>query len=781
MKINILSDETINQIAAGEVIERPLSVVKELLENAIDAGSTAVSVEIRDGGISMIRVTDNGGGIAEEDVRNAFVRHATSKIRDARDLLSIQTLGFRGEALASIASVARVELITKTPGALMAVHYQIEGGVEKDFSQIGAPDGTTFIVRDLFKNVPARRKFLKSPQAEAARIQDILEKEALAHPEVAFRYLQDGRQLLATLGNGSLLDVIYSIYGRDVTNQLITVNRAYQRSTLTGLPAVTVRGFIGKPVITRANRNFELYFVNERFVKNPMIMKAIEDGYRAFLMQHKFPFVVLMIDVNPEIVDVNVHPQKLEVRFSDGMLIYNSVLDAVQNALRQTELIVNTDLDNADGGRGAHAAASTGSGSAVPKTPAMPHVEPFEKKRVEETREAYAEALRPQLNPEAAPKEDIYLQGQPHMASSGSRDGLHERRSDTAVPQTSTATADRNSFRTSPNEHNSGFTLKDFDRSMEEVRRENPAYMQSTGSEVSSDTVTTSGEKTVSIDSRLSTTVISSATAESSDTSVAHDVKEANGTSEISTPLEEKRSSADAALSSSSETAAPAPSTSSETAAAPAPQKPEQETLFSERFLSEEARTAHRIIGQVFETYWLVEYGDKLYIIDQHAAHEKVNFERMMKRLREKKPASQYLNPPILLTLTADEARVLEEHMSYFEQLGYVISGLGDRDYSISAIPTDLPELGKKELLLEILDELTDEAGMTTPDTIYDKIASMSCKAAVKGNNKLSLMEADALIGELLTLENPYACPHGRPTIISMSKTELEKKFKRIV
>lgn len=732
MKINILSDETINQIAAGEVIERPLSVVKELLENAIDAGSTAVSVEIRDGGISMIRVTDNGGGIAEEDVRNAFVRHATSKIRDARDLLSIQTLGFRGEALASIASVARVELITKTPGSLMAVHYQIEGGVEKDFAQIGAPDGTTFIVRDLFKNVPARRKFLKSPQAEAARIQDILEKEALAHPEVAFRYLQDGRQLLATLGNGSLLDVIYSIYGRDVTNQLITVNRAYQRSTLTGLPAVTVRGFVGKPVITRANRNFELYFVNERFVKNPMIMKAIEDGYRAFLMQHKFPFVVLMIDVNPEIVDVNVHPQKLEVRFSDGMLIYNSVLDAVQNALRQTELIVNTDLDNAADGRGAHAATSTGSGSAVLKTPTMPHVEPFEKKRVEETREAYAEALRPQLHPDAAPKEDIYLQGQPHTGSSGSSDGLHERSSEASVAST--------------------------------------------------EIVNTSEGQQASIGSQHSTDVISSA-AESSDTSVAHDVKDATDASAISASSEEKSTAADAALSASSEmVSAPAPSASSETTApAPAPQKPEQETLFSERFLSEQARTAHRIIGQVFETYWLVEYDDKLYIIDQHAAHEKVNFERMMKRLREKKPASQYLNPPILLTLTADEARVLEEHMSYFEQLGYVISGLGDRDYSISAIPTDLPELSKKELLLEILDELTDEAGMTTPDTIYDKIASMSCKAAVKGNNRLSLMEADALIGELLTLENPYACPHGRPTIISMSKTELEKKFKRIV
>ena len=737
MKINILSDETINQIAAGEVIERPLSVVKELLENAIDAGSTAVSVEIRDGGISMIRVTDNGGGIAEEDVRNAFVRHATSKIRDARDLISIQTLGFRGEALASIASVARVELITKTPGALMAVHYQIEGGVEKDFAQIGAPDGTTFIVRDLFKNVPARRKFLKSPQAEAARIQDILEKEALAHPEVAFRYLQDGRQLLATLGNGSLMDVIYSIYGRDVTNQLITVNRAYQRSTLTGLPAVTVRGFIGKPVITRANRNFELYFVNERFVKNPMIMKAIEDGYRAFLMQHKFPFVVLMIDVNPEIVDVNVHPQKLEVRFSDGMLIYNSVLDAVQNALRQTELIVNTDLDNADGGRGAHAAASTGSGSAVPKTPAMPHVEPFEKKRVEETREAYAEALRPQLNPEAAPKEDIYLQGQSRIGSSGSRDGLHERSSGASMCD---VTPSEGSAAYAGDHH-----LKD---------------------DIPASTAGTSDASAVRETTEVSEIPASSEEKRSSDDGTSFVLSE-----NVSVPAASTSSEADAAPSTSPETSAPAP----------APQKPEQETLFSERFLSEQARTAHRIIGQVFETYWLVEYGDKLYIIDQHAAHEKVNFERMMKRLREKKPASQYLNPPILLTLTADEARVLEEHMRYFEQLGYVISGLGDRDYSISAIPTDLPELGKKELLLEILDELTDEAGMTTPDTIYDKIASMSCKAAVKGNNRLSLMEADALIGELLTLENPYACPHGRPTIISMSKTELEKKFKRIV
>ena len=683
MKINILSDETINQIAAGEVIERPLSIVKELLENAIDAGSSSVSVEVREGGIAMVRITDNGIGIAREDVRNAFVRHATSKIRDARDLGSIQTLGFRGEALASIAAVSEVEMITKQPGALYATHYVINGGVEQELSDIGAPDGTTIIVRNLFKNVPARRKFLKSPQTESSRIQDIVEMEALAHPEVSFRYLQDGRQRLATLGNGSLMDVIYSIYGRDVTNQLISVNKAYQRSSFTGIPAVTVRGFVGRPQINRSNRNFEIYFVNSRYVKNPMISKAIEDGCRDFLMQHKFPFTVLRIDVNPEIVDVNVHPQKMEVRFSDGMLIYNCLVDSIHEALHQAELIVNTDLDapvqempassvkvtketepltmqqelrasealnkgfsekeSPDGtipdGKAPDSAMAPPShtADANANAPRLPHVEPFETRREHLSGSQYEEALRPVLHPEAVPEQLEALGG-----SSGR------------------------------------FTYGDFDLTK-------------------------------------------------------------------------------------------------------AQEKPVQETLFSERFLSEKARLQHRIIGQVFDTYWLVEYGDKLYIIDQHAAHEKVNFERLMKRLKDKKPASQYLNPPILLNLSGEESSMLEKYQSYFEQMGYEISYLGGRDYSVSAVPTDLPEIGKKELLLEMLDDLTEETGMTTADSIYYKIASMSCKAAVKGNNRISLMEADALIDELLSLDNPYACPHGRPTIISMSKYELEKKFKRIV
>ncbi|MBE6004476.1 MAG: DNA mismatch repair endonuclease MutL [Lachnospiraceae bacterium] len=780
MKIKVLSNETINQIAAGEVIERPLSVVKELLENAIDAGSSSVTVEVRDGGISMIRITDNGQGIDKDDIRTAFLRHATSKIKDARDLENIQTLGFRGEALASIASISRVELISKTPGAMMASHYEIDGGVEKDFSEIGAPDGTTFIVRDIFKNVPARRKFLKSPQTEAARIQDILEKEALAHPEVAFRYIQDGRQRLATLGNGSLMDVIYSIYGRDVTNQLITINRQYQRSQLTGLPAVTVRGFIGKPVITRANRNFEIYFVNSRFVKNPMITKAIEDAYHAFLMQHKFPFAVLMIDVNPEIVDVNVHPQKLEVRFSDGMVVYNSIVDAVQNGLRETELIVNTDLETF--GRDENTSRKADADPHVEieeKEKKLPHVEPFEKTRECITNREYEEALRPELHPEARPRSDIYLDGSSVSgtelrektveAFGGTSFGTHDRNDESGAERgVGAGTGFSGSYSRYRREHsagsrgfqsgfekNSGFGLSDFKEAQDEVEKTfersygktDPDQDHSLDAEGQTDY---EGEEKLSSENEIHAGNVSAGADEYASAAERVTSDHISDDTDISKNEIKK-------------------------------EKPVQETLFSERFLSEKARNQHRIIGQVFETYWLIEYGDKLYIIDQHAAHEKVNFERMMKRLKERKPASQYLNPPILVTLTSEEALLMEKYEEYFQSFGFEISDLGGRDFSITAVPTDLPEIGKKELLLEMLDGLSDETGMTTPDSIYYKIASMSCKAAVKGNNKLSLMEADALIGELLSLENPYACPHGRPTIISMSKYELEKKFKRIV
>lgn len=730
MSIQLLSDETINQIAAGEVIERPLSIVKELLENAIDAGAHAVSVEIRNGGLSMIRITDDGCGIEKDEVRLAFLRHATSKLREAADLSHIATLGFRGEALASIAAVAKVELITKRQDSLLATRYLIEGGEEKELSEIGAPDGTTIVVRELFYNVPARKKFLKSPSTEAARIQDILEKEALAHPEVAFRFLQDGRQKLMTLGNGSLMDVIYAIFGREIASQLITVKKSYLPSKLTGIPAVTIHGFLGKPTTNRSNRNFEIYFVNRRFVKNPLLQKAIEDGYRAFLMQHKFPFTVLLLDINPELVDVNVHPQKLEVRFSDGMTIYNCMVDALSRALHETELVVNLDLLSEDN------AVGSAAGSA-------PHVEPFEHKREAVHAEAMKKSLSASLPAAARPKEDIVLERPAATRPKG--DILPEK------PVSARLQAD--------------------------ILPERPA-----GEKLKETAIP---ERVAADSNTVNTDEMLSESAPPADIRSSQNEASASGLSEESAPYTAKPVVAAKGIATTAETVTSAQKPSIDKdlpAEKPAgTQKPEQESLFTEKFLSEKARKSHRIIGQLFNTYWLIEYDEKLYIIDQHAAHEKVNFERMMKRLKQKKPVSQYLNPPILLTLSADEALMLEKYQKYFEKLGYEINFLGGRDYSISAIPADLPEIGKKELLLEILDDLTDETGMTTADSIYDKLASMSCKAAVKGNNRLSVQEADALITELLQLDNPYACPHGRPTIISMSKQELEKKFKRIV
>ncbi len=649
VKIRILSEETINQIAAGEVIERPSSIAKELLENAVDAGASAISVEIRDGGVSLLRVTDNGSGIAKGEVRTAFLRHATSKIRDASDLGRIRTLGFRGEALASIAAVSKTELITKTPDSLLASRYEIEGGVERSLSEIGAMDGTTVLVRELFYNVPARRKFLKSRKTEGARVQEIVEREAIAHPDIAFRYLQDGKQRFVSFGKGAPLDALYAVYGRELRGQLIPLSGSYLPSKETGRPALRISGFVGKPSTNRSNRSCELFFVNCRHVRSPLLTRALEDGCRAFLMQHKFPFAVVMLELDPAIVDVNVHPQKLEVRFSDGEGIYAAVFDAIERALHETEMIADAEPPKRED-------------SEERGTSFAP--EPFERRRMEMT-PSFSQGERGEESSSAPFQE---------------REGY--RRAEDFVPGNI---------------------------------RENPSFSEQ-------------GEK--------------------------REEEEGEGEREREDAEERSRCKA---LSG------------------------KQESLFSERFLSERARTEQRIIGQLFDTYWLIEYGDKLFLIDQHAAHEKVNFERLMKRFREKKALSQYLSPPIVLTLSSREELILQRYLSYFRELGYEISELGGRDYSVSAVPADLPRIGKKELLLELLDELCEESGRHTAESIYDRIASMSCKAAVKGNMRLSFREMDALLSELMSLENPYACPHGRPTIVSISKTEIERKFKRIL
>ena len=626
MAIQILDQDTINQIAAGEVVERPASVVKELMENAIDAGATAVTVEIRQGGIGFIRITDNGCGIPKEELPLAFLRHSTSKIHSAADLLTVASLGFRGEALSSIAAVSQVELITKTTDSLTGSRYRIEGGEEKGLEEVGAPEGTTFISRNLFFNTPARRKFLKTETTEAGHVADLVEKIALSHPEISIRLIVNNQNRLHTSGNHNLKDIIYTIYGREIAGSLLSVSAERE--------GMRISGFIGKPVIARGNRNFENYFINGRYIKSRLISKAIEDGYKSYMMQHKYPFTLLHFTIEPELIDVNVHPSKMELRFKDGEAVYQMVYHAVTSALSGKELIPTASLPE-------------------PRVPNQPEVSGQQKTQSQ-------------------------AEGYSH-------------------PKNSSA-SDNGSFPKAPSSHGPEPFEKKRMEAMGIVKEPPSPY----GKEP------------------------------------------------------------------------PVPPSAEE-------KKEEQMELFDGRLLSEEARKRHRLIGQVFDTYWLVEYDGSLYIIDQHAAHEKVLFEQNFASLKSREYTSQYISPPIILSLSMREAELLNRSIDVFRQVGFEIEPFGGSEFAVRAVPGNLLSLAKKELLMEMIDSLSEEGGRIAPESVYDRIATMSCKAAVKGNTNLSFAEADQLIDSLLKLENPYQCPHGRPTIISISKYEMEKKFKRIV
>lgn len=610
--IAILNQETIDKIAAGEVVERPCSVVKELVENAIDAGSTAITVEIKEGGISFIRITDNGCGIERDQVAVAFYRHSTSKIRSAEDLLTVKSLGFRGEALSSISAVARVELITKTYDELTGTRYVIEGSKELSNEEIGAPDGTTFIVKDLFYNVPARRKFLKTAQTEGSYISDMVEKLALSHPDISFKFINNNQTKLHTSGNGNRKDIIYHIFGREISSSLLEVKHECEY--------FKVEGFIGKPVITRGNRNYENYFINGRYVKSNILSRAIEEAYKSFLMQHQYPFTVLYFTFFSEL-DVNVHPTKMELRFDNNNEIYVELCDTIYAILSHKEMIPEVPVD------------STPTPKKIVHEYKEPIPEPFEKRRINEVRAAESRSV----------------------------------------------------------------------------------YGQSV------------------------TSAVTEPAAKAPETSTAYEPAQVvTGT---------------------------------------------QQTLgdYDKVFLTESAKKQFSIIGQLFKTYWLIEFEDKLYIIDQHAAHEKVLYEKTMARLANKDFTSQRISPPIVMTLDAKESEMLEKYRPQIEQFGYEVEHFGGKEYMISAIPDNLFNIDMKDLFIEMLDDFSNATGRQTPDIITEKVASMSCKAAVKGNDKLTLCEINELIDELLSLDNPYNCPHGRPTIISMSKYEIEKKFKRIV
>lgn len=650
MAIQVLDSATIDKIAAGEVVERPASVVKELVENAIDAGADTITVEAKSGGIAFLRVTDNGCGVEESQVRTAFCRHATSKISCAEDLTQILSLGFRGEALSSIAAVSQVEMITKPKNSLTGTRIVLEGGVEKEFAQVGAPDGTTFIMRNLFYNTPVRQKFLKTPSTEGGYILELIEHLALSRPDISFKLILDNKERIHTMGNGELRGVLYNLYGRETVQNVLPI--AYEEN------GVRVDGYLGKSGFVRANRNYELFCINGRFIKCPALSKAVEEGYKEYLMQHKFPFFVLHIQMPPEWVDVNVHPTKMEVRFSDAMGLCEDLTRAVRKALQSTEMIPQSTLEE-------------------PKAEfkAEPKAEPKAERKIE-----------PRVEPKIEAKIESNIEPVVQQVISAAKEMPAAREVEQEVQKPESQSI--------PKQAVSTFTKSQRSPESFETKRAE-AYRV---------------------------------------------MEEARYQEEVPTQL----------------------------------------NLFEEKILSQENRSRYRLIGQVFDTYWLLQFEDQLMIMDQHAAHEKVKYERLMKQYREKQIVSQRLMPPIILSLSGREESILQNHLEVFSQMGFEVEDFGGNEYTLRSVPVDLYGCGEKEMFLEVLDQLgSDSVGGLR--VVEEKIASMSCKAAVKGNNRLSHQEAEKLIDELLTLENPYNCPHGRPTIIKISKSEMEKKFKRIL
>lgn len=643
-KIQLLDQKTIDNIAAGEVIERPASVVKELVENAVDAKANAVTVEIKDGGMTLIRVTDNGIGIPKDQVKTAFLRHATSKIRSVEDLLSVSSLGFRGEALSSISAVAQVELVTKTAESFSGVSYKIYGGEEEAFDDIGAPDGTTFLVKNLFYNTPARRKFLKSATTEAGYVEQMMVHIALSHPEISFKFIHNNKNKIYTSGNGKVKDIIYHIYGRDVAGALIPLEAQNED--------VKVTGFVAKPYVSRGNRNYESYFINGRYIKSSIIYKAIEEGYRTFTMKHRYPFVCLDFKIDQELLDVNVHPTKMEIRFRNGREIYELVVDAVRAALLQKDLVQDV-------------LRETPKKKELPKTKEVKKPEPFEVNR----------------RKEEVQKVDQQGQGIQQQVEK-QRQAVQQQIEKPSHPVKKTLTASESSKNTKkPTYAGLNYNTQ---------KKEFPQYK----------------------------------------------------TDELSS---------------------------------------NQMTLREDPVFSVQARPDRKILGQLFKTYWLIEYEDQLFIMDQHAAHEKVNYERLMKNFKEKEIYSQRLEPPMVVTVSMTEAEALTRYKDAFAGLGFTIESFGGNEYCIREVPANLYGIGERDLFMELLDAVSQENGTLDTEVIASKIATMACKMSIKGNQRVSLMEVEHLLDELMKLENPYQCPHGRPTIIKMSKYEIDKKFKRIV
>ena len=662
--IKVLDQHTIDKIAAGEVIERPASVVKELVENSIDAGASRVTVEITDGGTTMIRVTDNGSGIAEEDVRKAYLSHATSKLDNVDDLLNISSLGFRGEALSTIAAVSKVEMITKTHEAMSGIRYEIHGGKEIEYKEVGAPDGTTIISRNIFFNTPARLKFLKTNMTEGSYINDLMSHIALANPDVAIKLISNGKIIIDTQGDGRLKETIYSLYGRDITKSLLEVNYSDEN--------IKVTGYVGKPFLAKGNRSFENYFVNKRYIKSPVVNRAIEEAYKTYIMQHKFPYTALFIEVPTYMVDVNVHPAKREFRFDDEKALFHAIYHAVKDALEEKEMIPDAEVD------------------------------------YKPTQKIYEPVRKPEKE---TPKTEV------------------------------TQVKINNDNLSSDNAGSSAkVTIKN-----DVVAEERRPYKASSSTYDSPEKPKSKGN---------SFSILESLLPKDYRDKLGNSIEAEKSEQEVQDVMSEQEVKS---------------------------VKYEQEEMTETRYLSEEAKGHHKIIGQVFDTYWITEYDGVMYLMDQHAAHEKVNYETFLKEFKERKIHSQNVFPAIIVNLSGREKQAAMEHVDYLKEYGFEIEDYGGNDVKISALPANLIGLDGKEVFSEIVAYLADEVTGLTEDIFVRKLATMGCKAAIKGNQKISELEVRELIEKLMKLDNPYTCPHGRPTLIKMTKDELDKKFKRIV
>lgn len=707
--IQVLDQLTIDKIAAGEVVERPASVAKELLENAIDAGANAITIEIKEGGISFIRITDNGCGIPVEEVPTAFLSHATSKIKTIEDLLSVGSLGFRGEALPSIASVSQVEIITKTADSMTGLRYEIHGGKEISKEEIGCPEGTTIIVRNLFYNTPARRKFLKTAMTEGGYINELVEQIALSRPDISFKFVMNGQNKLNTSGNGSLKDIIYNIYGKDISGNLLPIDM--ERDDM------AIHGYIAKPYISRGNRAFEHYFVNGRYIKSPVITKAIEEAYKTFTMIHKFPFVVFNLTLDSKYLDVNVHPRKMEMRYSKGDELYQFVFSEIRHVLLQKELIpeVKKDLTK--------------------------------KEQKEQQREEYIRKQKERIPEpfETKRREQVYMS---ESFDTNRREQNMQKAVYRSLSDIQTGSDTKDSAEPVHSLSNMGRQLDLLEKEAEEERKR----MLSAGQEIGQE----NQQQRSQLLSHTDRTNSGSESAVHENTTYA-----VNSSNSLNVSNNSKDSSVDEAAITLTE-------------------KPKQMDFFETGFMTEEARPKHRLIGQVFKTYWLIEYENNLFIMDQHAAHEKVNYEKFMKQYQERTIVSQQLNPPTVISVNPRQIEVLTEHKQFFEEMGFIIESFGGKEYLLRGVPMETYGIDAKDIFIDFIDSLMEDGPHIDIDLFIWRIATMACKAAIKGNTVVSFQEADALIDELLQCENPYNCPHGRPTLIAMSQYELDRKFKRI-